>query len=868
MSYDKKDDYDIKLPYSNLDKGQLLQQVKIFSQRKLKAKKCLELLTSLVYILNSEGDSFTEEEGTLVFIGVTKLFQSTDVKLRRMTYLMLRELTKVSRDTIIAFAILVKDLNSNVELYKSNALRVISSIIDGTTISQMERFLKQNIVHTDPYVASAALVSCMHMTNQSVDVARKCANEVQDAVQSRDIMVQYHALGLLYQAKKNDALAISKLIKSSYRNMRSQFGQCLLVKFAVKVIRERGTKDPDLMEFLLKCVNHRQEMVVYEAARNICVLPGVTENELKAAISGLMSLFNSSRSTIRFAAARTLAKVADEHPELLRTMCAYELDGLITDSNTLVATLAITTLLKIENESRLSHLLKQVNILFKDNNLEEEYKIVVIKAIAQFCFNYPGQYEDIITYMNQLLEEEGAQSFGEKDDSEYIETLVDAQLNIASKIEGAKEQVLENMCNFIEDCNFPAVTCRILHVIGEEGPKSSYPSKYLRFIYNRISLEYSQVRAAAVSALSKFGFIDYLRTNVLFLIQNSLLDEDDEVRDRATFYMSSLEKLNDQSVQVEDILSKSKLSVPLANLEASLLSYLSSGTSEKFDISGVQTYIEEVKPVKESIFSIPEEKESEKTLPELGLGALISSSSKVALTERETEYIVDLVKHTYENHILLEFNITNTLDVFLLENLTIDVVPLSDSWRVTEVLPISKLPFNTTKSLFVVLQKPQSELLFPTMSMLNTLKFTLNEIDPDTQEVFDRYPDEYTLEESSIRISDYVKAKTIGNFQEMWEELGENEQTTVSGLPTSNMEDAVTTIKSYLGLAACEGSDEVTKKSKHALYLSGLVGSSLVLARARMVLQTGSVAVELIIKCEDELVRSTLSSIFSLGSSK
>ena len=39
-------------------------------------------------------------------------------------------MTKISRDTIIAFAILVKDLNSNVELYKANALRVISSIID------------------------------------------------------------------------------------------------------------------------------------------------------------------------------------------------------------------------------------------------------------------------------------------------------------------------------------------------------------------------------------------------------------------------------------------------------------------------------------------------------------------------------------------------------------------------------------------------------------------------------------------------------------------------------------------------------------------------------------------------------------------
>lgn len=49
------------------------------------------------------------------------------------------------------------------------------------------------------------------------------------------------------------------------------------------------------------------------------------------------------------------------------------------------------------------------------------------------------------------------------------------------------------------------LSVRILHVLGVEGPKTSTPTKYIRYIYNRVILENSIVRAAAVSALSKFG---------------------------------------------------------------------------------------------------------------------------------------------------------------------------------------------------------------------------------------------------------------------------------------------------------------------------------------------------------------------------
>ncbi len=43
------------------------------------------------------------------------------------------------------------------------------------------------------------------------------------------------------------------------------------------------------------------------------------------------------------------------------------------------------------------------------------------------------------------------------------------------------------------------------------------------------------------------------------------------------------------------------------------------------------------------------------------LGPLFKSSDIVELTEAETEYVVQCVKHTFNNHVVLQFNCTNTL---------------------------------------------------------------------------------------------------------------------------------------------------------------------------------------------------------------
>ena len=118
------------------------------------------------------------------------------------------------------------------------------------------------------------------------------------------------------------------------------------------------------------------------------------------------------------------------------------------------------------------------------------------------------------------------------------------------------DTALAQLCEFIEDCEFTKLSVRVLHLLGVEGPKAPQPTKYIRYIYNRVVLENATVRAAAVSSLAKFGVnaIDAgLRRSVTVLLNRLVFvilgrvwlivpvrcldDVDDEVRDRAAMYV-------------------------------------------------------------------------------------------------------------------------------------------------------------------------------------------------------------------------------------------------------------------------------------------------------------------------------------------
>jgi coatomer protein complex subunit gamma len=126
-----------------LDKATVLQETKIFSDASIVTKhpkKCCQLITKLLHIL-TQGEPFTSTETTDVFFKVTKLFQSKDANLRRMMYLFIKEVAEATAadEVIIVTQSLTKDMSSDVDLYRANAIRVLCRIIDVRTAVTFHR---------------------------------------------------------------------------------------------------------------------------------------------------------------------------------------------------------------------------------------------------------------------------------------------------------------------------------------------------------------------------------------------------------------------------------------------------------------------------------------------------------------------------------------------------------------------------------------------------------------------------------------------------------------------------------------------------------------------------------------------------------
>lgn len=874
----KKDDDDSDIEYSpffGIEKGAVLQEARAFHDPQLDARRCSQVITKLLYLIN-QGESFTKVEATEVFFAVTKLFQSNDAGLRRLVYLMIKELSPSSDEVFIVTSSLMKDMNSKTDMYRANAIRVLCRIIDGNLLTQIERYLKQAIVDKNPVVASAALVSGIHLLQANPEIVKRWSNEVQEAVQSRAALVQFHGLALLHQTRQNDRLAVSKLVSSLTRgSVRSPLAQCLLIRYTSQVIRESSNTqsgDRPFFDYLESCLRHKAEMVILEAARKITEMD-VTSRELAPAITVLQLFLSSSKPVLRFAAVRTLNKVAITRP-LAVTNCNVDLESLMSDQNRSIATLAITTLLKTGNESSVDRLMKQITTFMSD--ISDEFKIVVIEAIRSLCLKFPLKYRSMMIFLSNSLREEGG--------FEYKKAIVDSIVTLIGAIPDAKEIGLLHLCEFIEDCEFTYLSSQILHFLGNEGPRTSDPSRYIRYIYNRVILENPTVRASAVSTLAKFGaLVDELKPRIFVLLRRCLFDTDDEVRDRATLYLQTLNgevAVGNSEKDVKEFLFGS-FDVPLANLEASLRTYEPS--EEPFDISLVsrearsQPLQDKKAPGKKPPAGAPAPAPVsavdayQKMLSSIAeFGRLFKSSEPVELTEAETEYAVNVVKHIYENHVVLQYNCTNTIPEQLLEDVTV-YVDATDAEEFSEVCskPLKSLPYDSPGQIFVAFEKLEHVPAIGKFS--NVLKFTVKEVDTSSGEADeDGVGDEYQLEDLEIVSADYMLRVAVSNFRNAWENMDpESERVDEYGLGArESLAEAVSAVTSILGMQPCEGTEVVPSNARsHVCLLSGVyIGGVKVLVRLSFGLSgPKEVAMKLAVRSDDPEVSDKIHEIVASG---
>lgn len=192
--------------------------------------------------------------------------------------------------------------------------------------------------------------------------------------------------------------------------------------------------------------------------------------------------------------------------------------------------------------------------------------------------------------------------------------------------------------------------------------------------------------------------------------------------------------------------------------------------------AGVQRYVQQ-------LLQVPELK---------GHGGVLKSSSVVELTESETEYVVSVVKHIFKEHIVLQFDIKNTLPDTVLEDVSVVASPSEEDSEVgleeEFIIPISKLATGEPGTVYVSFRRLESNKSFPVTTFTNFLKFTSKEIDPASGEAEEKgYEDEYQVEDLELNGSDYVIPAFAGSFNHVWEQVGATGEEAVETLQLSSV---------------------------------------------------------------------------------
>src|SRR5688572_17201832 len=139
-------------------------------------------------------------------------------------------------------------------------------------------------------------------------------------------------------------------------------------------------------------------------------------------------------------------------PTAIASSCCFEMENLIGDVNRSVATLAVTTLLQVENESSVDRLLKQIAAFITE--VSDEYKIVVVDSIRSLCLKYKAKHQTVMNVLSTMLRDEGGYN--------YKKRIVDTLMHLIDVVPESKERGLAHLCEFIEDCEFTYLATKIL----------------------------------------------------------------------------------------------------------------------------------------------------------------------------------------------------------------------------------------------------------------------------------------------------------------------------------------------------------------------------------------------------------------------
>jgi coatomer subunit gamma len=129
---------------------------------------------------------------------------------------------------------------------------------------------------------STAIVSHIDLykkAGHSAEVAKKSSNELQDKLfNSNDGYIQYQALLLLFEMKKNDNMASLKLIyQLTQKKLNSAIVKCQLIRLVKRSLFTNTAIDQKTARIFLSFIESKlhkdeEDSVQFEAAKTLCEL--------------------------------------------------------------------------------------------------------------------------------------------------------------------------------------------------------------------------------------------------------------------------------------------------------------------------------------------------------------------------------------------------------------------------------------------------------------------------------------------------------------------------------------------------------------------------------------------------------------------
>ncbi|KAH9600254.1 Coatomer [Trypanosoma melophagium] len=868
---DEEDEEDY-LPFEGIDKSTALQQCRVFNDVRLDISACVRAITQCLYLL-STGTTLTEAEATDLFFMSTKLLQSTHPKLRRLLYVLMKELSPLVEQRFIASNSLMVDIKSNNDASKCNGIRTLYKVMNSSLYASMDRTIVEALTSQSSNVVCAALVTALHIAQVQPDMAKKWGTQLTEVVRSCG-KAQYAAIALLHKMRKNDRLSVARLIEQAKNGqIRSPLALCLLIKICTELMREDFEGSLDIYKFVTSMMHNNNDLVVFESIKSICSLRNITAKEVSPAVMVVHLYLNAQNSVLRFSAIRLLNEVATLHPAAVSPINA-EIENLVTDPNRIIATLAITTLLKTGTEFTIERLITQLSTASYLRELGDEFKMVIIDSMRVLNAKFPSKYNLFLGFLSKALTDEGS--------SQLKETVVDVIMEIAKSNPESKESVLKHLAEFIDDCNYPQIVQRVLMYLGEEVPHTENPKLFVRYVYNHATLERPEIRAVAVSTLAKLAArVPSLRRSIVVLLKRTCNDTDDDVRDRAVFY-TRLFLSNDEdaiNAMVSDVAHhvaarrKARMAAAAAAAnKTSLLSAAGEDITMQKSVSmaaaaatGASLTGEETSLFSRAVLQGREKMQKIKQLSELGKPC--SSSEPVPLTDPDSEYVVTVMKHAYISHMVLQFRVKNTMEKVTFRNISIVVNTDEIEVEPLYVIPINAVSPGCTEYGYVVLAYEEEQ--FPSGEVECQFKFAMQEGDemesfsnnshnnnnvrnltPQEEEELEEYP----LESFDINVSDFITPVNLaGAFETQWESM-QNEETTGTYSLSSmrNLTVAARELVAFFGMYVEGGKPDKITSASHTLLMSGTMANrdrSLVLINARVfIAKDNTVALQLTLR--------------------